>query len=67
MLKESKCIYCTERYIGCHSHCEDYKKWKAESDEANKAVREAKANIGHEYREERYTRRLKRKKQTTYK
>ncbi len=67
MLKDSKCIYCTERHIGCHSQCEDYKKWKAEVDEVSKAMREAKATVGHEYRNERYNRRIRKRKNYIYK
>lgn len=64
MLKECKCIDCTRRDIGCHSRCEDYKKWKAEIDKVRKAMKEAN---GYEYRKERYSRKLRRKKQYTYK
>lgn len=67
MLNKCKCIDCTRRDIGCHSRCEDYKKWKAEIDKIRKAMKEAKADIGYEYREERYSRKLRRKKQYTYK
>lgn len=67
MLNKCKCIDCTRRHIGCHSRCEDYKTWKAEVDKVRKAMKEAKADIGYEYREERYSRKLRRKKQYTYK
>lgn len=36
-----KCKNCTDRYVGCHSTCEDYKKFQEENEKAKKAIREA--------------------------
>lgn len=39
MLNKCKCIDCTRRHVGCHSRCEDYKKWKTEVDKARSQSR----------------------------
>jgi hypothetical protein len=36
------CIDCTKRYVGCHSKCEDYLKFRRELDEKNEARIKAK-------------------------
>lgn len=33
-----KCKDCTDRYVGCHSTCEDYKKFQEENEKANRTV-----------------------------
>lgn len=33
------CLNCTERYLGCHSKCEKYKKYKKELAEYNNKVK----------------------------
>lgn len=43
MIKECPCYKggkdCAERYEYCHSTCKEYKDWRAEKDEDNKAKR----------------------------
>lgn len=29
------CYNCTERHVGCHGNCDDFKQYKAEVDKAN--------------------------------
>ena len=29
-MESNTCFGCTNRKVGCHSHCEKYKKWKEE-------------------------------------
>lgn len=50
MLKECKCINCTRRDIGCHSRCEDYKKWKTEVDKVRKAMRKLRRKKQYTYK-----------------
>ena len=38
-MPENKCKTCNERYVGCHSECESYKKFRKELDEMNETVR----------------------------
>lgn len=35
---ECKCKNCTERHIGCHSTCEDYKNFRNELDKMNEGI-----------------------------
>lgn len=37
-----ECKGCTKRYVGCHSECEDYLKFRRELDEKNEARIKAK-------------------------
>lgn len=37
------CYDCKKRHVGCHGHCEDYKKWKEEYDKQAKEIRKRKA------------------------
>ena len=32
------CLYCTDRYVGCHSKCEKYAEWKKRQAEYNDKV-----------------------------
>lgn len=27
-MNENPCKECTERFVGCHSYCDDYKEWR---------------------------------------
>lgn len=36
------CIDCKERYMGCHSKCEKYKKARVEKDKDNLNIRKSK-------------------------
>lgn len=38
------CRDCSERTVGCHATCENYKAWKEETDRVNENVREKKKN-----------------------
>lgn len=40
-----KCKDCTDHYIGCHSTCEDYKKFQEENEKTKKAIREANRTV----------------------
>ena len=32
------CLYCTDRYVGCHGKCEKYAEWKKRHDDYNTKV-----------------------------
>ena len=36
------CMNCSDRCVNCHSNCNIYKTWKAEHDEKEQKIREAK-------------------------
>lgn len=38
------CQNCTERYVGCHSECEDYKSYRDDLDKKNALSRQQKQN-----------------------
>lgn len=40
-----KCKGCTDRYVGCHSTCEDYKKFQEENEKLKKRAREANQSM----------------------
>lgn len=39
MKKAGPCLGCTERVVGCHSGCEDYKAYRKRLDELNAKVK----------------------------
>lgn len=41
-MKNPPCKDCDERFVGCHSQCEEYKKWRSARDEINDIVQKAK-------------------------
>ena len=47
-----KCKECTDRYLGCHDHCEDYKVYRQELDEKNR-VRQEKIHENAPFMEKR--------------
>ena len=36
------CLDCQDRFIGCHSVCKPYKKWRADKDEENEKIKKLK-------------------------
>ena len=50
--KPSPCKDCQKRFVGCHSSCEDFAKWKTEEfDEKKKVFKEwRKQNDAEEYK-----------------
>lgn len=42
---ENPCKDCTRRYSGCHSNCEDYKKFRQALDERNALIRQERGRI----------------------
>ena len=40
MKRKAPCRDCEIRLIGCHAYCEQYKEWKMEQDERNRAREE---------------------------
>ena len=40
------CQGCTERFVGCHSQCEDYKRFKAEVEMYKEDVQRLKQTTG---------------------
>jgi len=39
---KSPCFKCKERFVGCHSKCERYKKYRSEYDKLNKKEKREK-------------------------
>ena len=59
----SGCKDCTERYVGCHSTCENYKLFREELDARKKQITEAKTRHAehNQHRDKQVKKALKRK------
>ena len=42
---ENKCKDCQKRFVGCHSQCKDYQKYREELDKMNEIARKNRAYI----------------------
>ena len=42
---KSPCKDCKDRFVGCHSHCEKYKKFRSEWQNENEKIRENKNTL----------------------
>ena len=45
MTNTHNCKGCTHRFVGCHSFCEDYKRFREELDKHNENIRNMKKGI----------------------
>lgn len=45
MKNYQNCLGCEKRYIGCHSNCEDYQKYRKELDNLKKIKQQERNNI----------------------
>ena len=59
----SPCTVCEERFVGCHSECDAYKRWRAEHNKAKKR-KDADSLVSWYNRQnsERYLKRVRNKK-----
>lgn len=41
------CKDCQKRHVACHTHCDTYKKWRAELDKVNDIIQTEKVKDGY--------------------
>jgi len=49
LITDTPCYNCEDRYAGCHSKCDNYKKFKENLEEDKRLKREAKKSIRQFY------------------
>lgn len=48
-MNSCECVSCTERYVGCHSECDKYKKYRSDLDERTENTKKMKRSMYGEY------------------